>query len=64
MNQTVVHLRPKNASVSGRLHLPNPPFAQQQNPPQFNISCEIQLPNATSIPTREPVTQNSASSTF
>ena len=42
-NQSTVNLTPKCSSMPGQLHLPNPPFAQQ-NPTQFNIPHETQLP--------------------
>ena len=44
MDRLVLHLRPKSDSLPGQLHLPNPPFAQQQNLPQSNIPHETQLP--------------------
>ena len=44
MDQLALHLRTKIASMPGQLHLPNPPFAQQQKLPQSNFPQETQLP--------------------
>ena len=43
LDQLTVNLRPKYASMPGELHLPYPPFAQQQNLPHSNIQHEAQL---------------------
>ena len=45
-DQPTVHLRPKKASMPGQLLLPSSLFAQKQNPPQFNVPQEKQLPIA------------------
>ena len=43
IDQPAVHLNRKNASLLGQLHLTNPPFAQQQYPPRFDLSHETRL---------------------
>ena len=44
MDQSALYLRPKSSIMPVQLHLSNSPFAQQQNPTQFNVQHETQLP--------------------